>query len=154
MTALDPAFRVGVQITETLRAHQGLHRAEAEARAVSLLRAVGIPAAEERLRAYPHELSGGMRQRVALAIAISCNPDVLIADEPTGNLDKATGEAIFALFRHLVRSEGITIIVTTHNRNFGYEADRVITLEDGKIVKEVRGENLNSVDPIPPKMST
>lgn len=88
----------------------------------------------------PSELSGGQMQRVAIARALIMDSKILVADEPTGNLDKASGEAIFQLFRKLVKEKGLTIIITTHNTVFGYEADRVITLEDGKIVKEERPE--------------
>jgi ABC-type lipoprotein export system ATPase subunit len=90
----------------------------------------------DRAGHLPKELSGGQMQRVAIARALIAEPKVLIADEPTGNLDKATGEAIFALFRRLVREKGLTIVVTTHNTALGYESDRVVTLEDGRIVKE------------------
>lgn len=86
----------------------------------------------------PSELSGGQMQRVAIARALIMDSKILVADEPTGNLDRASGEAIFQLFRKLVKEKGLTIIITTHNTVFGYEADRVITLEDGKIVKEER----------------
>ena len=105
------------------------------ARTMEALRQVGL---ENRASHLPRELSGGQMQRVAVARALMVKPKVLIADEPTGNLDKATGEAIFALFRELVEVKGLTVIVTTHNLSLGYLADRVITLEDGKIVKEER----------------
>ncbi len=84
----------------------------------------------------PKELSGGEMQRVAVARALITHPKVLIADEPTGNLDKATGEAIFSLLHHLVKDQNLTVIITTHNLALGYQADRIITLEDGRIVKE------------------
>jgi ABC-type lipoprotein export system ATPase subunit len=87
----------------------------------------------------PKELSGGEMQRVAIARALIVKPRILIADEPTGNLDKANGDAIFRLFRTLCRERGLTLIVTTHNLALGYEADRVITLEDGRILKEEKG---------------
>jgi len=86
----------------------------------------------------PQELSGGEMQRVAIARALLIEPRILVADEPTGNLDKKTGASIFALFKKLAAEKGLTIIITTHNTAFGYEADRVITLEDGKIVREER----------------
>ena len=101
-----------------------------------ILRQVGL---EERASHLPRELSGGQMQRVAIARALMVKPKVLIADEPTGNLDKANGEAIFQLFRKLVSEQGLTVIVTTHNLSLGYLADRVITLEDGRILKEERG---------------
>lgn len=104
-------------------------------RTAEILAMVGL---SDRARHRPQELSGGQMQRVAVARALIVEPRVLIADEPTGNLDKATGESIFALFRKLAAESGLTVIVTTHNLALGYEADRVITLEDGKVVKEER----------------
>lgn len=105
------------------------------ARTLEVLKMVGL---EDRARHRPSELSGGQMQRVAIARALIMDSKILVADEPTGNLDRASGEAIFQLFRKLVKEKGLTIIITTHNIVFGYEADRVITLEDGKIVKEER----------------
>lgn len=93
---------------------------------------------EDRAGHLPRELSGGQMQRVAIARALMVKPKVLIADEPTGNLDKANGESIFQLFRRLVSEQSLTVIVTTHNLALGYLADRVVTLEDGKILKEER----------------
>lgn len=92
----------------------------------------------DRANHLPRELSGGQMQRVAIARALIVDSQILVADEPTGNLDKAAGESIFQLFRKLATEKGLTIIITTHNTNFGYRADRVITLEDGRIVKEER----------------
>ncbi len=100
------------------------------------LKQVGL---ETRERHLPKELSGGEMQRVAVARALIARPRILIADEPTGNLDKSNGDAIFRLFRKLCREQGLTILITTHNLALGYEADRVITLEDGKILKEEAG---------------
>jgi putative ABC transport system ATP-binding protein len=105
------------------------------ARTREVLAMVGLA---DRASHRPSELSGGQMQRVAIARAIIMDSKILVADEPTGNLDKASGEAIFKLFRKLVKEKGLTIIITTHNTVFGYEADRVITLEDGRIVKEER----------------
>jgi len=104
-------------------------------RTAEILAMVGL---SDRAKHRPQELSGGQMQRVAVARALAVEPRVLIADEPTGNLDKATGESIFALFKTLAAGNGLTVIVTTHNLALGYEADRVITLEDGRIVKEER----------------
>jgi ABC-type lipoprotein export system ATPase subunit len=101
-----------------------------------VLEQVGLGARAGHL---PRELSGGEMQRVAIARALISRPRILIADEPTGNLDKANGDAIFRLFRTLCREGGLTLIVTTHNQSLGHEADRVITLEDGRILKEERG---------------
>ena len=113
-----------------------LGRAINRTHTMSVLKLVGL---EDRATHLPRELSGGQMQRVAIARGLIINPKILIADEPTGNLDKTTGESIFALFRKLVRTEGLTIIITTHNLAFGYESDRVITLEDGKVVREEKG---------------
>ena len=93
----------------------------------------------DRASHLPRELSGGQMQRVAIARALIVDPKILVADEPTGNLDKVTGESIIKLFKHLAAEQGLTILITTHNPVFGYEADRAITLEDGRIVRE---ENL------------
>ena len=103
---------------------------------VAVLTSVGLAARADHL---PKELSGGEMQRVAVARALITHPKVLIADEPTGNLDKHTGEAIFALLHNLVRDHGLTVILTTHNLALGYQADRIMTLEDGRIVKEEKG---------------
>ena len=103
------------------------------ARTREILEAVGLG---ERASHLSHELSGGQMQRVAIARALIVDPKILVADEPTGNLDKATGEAIIALFKRLAAEKGLAILLTTHNAAFGYEADRVITLEDGHIIKE------------------
>lgn len=103
------------------------------ARTKQILDAVGL---SDRATHFPRELSGGQMQRVAIARALISNPKILVADEPTGNLDKATGESIMALFKHLAATEGLTILLTTHNTALGAEAGRVITLEDGKIVSE------------------
>ena len=105
------------------------------AHTMEVLKQVGL---ENRATHLPKELSGGQMQRVAVARALIVNPKVLIADEPTGNLDKATGESIFELFQHLAREKGITVLLSTHNLALGMRADRVITLEDGKIVSETK----------------
>ena len=90
----------------------------------------------DRATHLPRELSGGQMQRVAIARALIVDPKILVADEPTGNLDKATGESIITLFKHLAADKGLAILITTHNAVFGYETDRAITLEDGRIIKE------------------
>jgi|SRR5579883_2181660 len=104
-------------------------------RTLELLRAVGL---EDRAGHLPRELSGGQMQRVAIARALIAEPKILVADEPTGNLDTKTGEAIIDLFQRLAEEKGIAILLTTHNPAFGYRADRVITLSDGRIVREER----------------
>ncbi len=102
-------------------------------RTMAILQAVGL---SDRASHLPRELSGGQMQRVAIARALMVEPKILVADEPTGNLDKATGESIIQLFKSLASEKGLAILLTTHNAAFGYEADRVITLEDGRVVKE------------------
>ncbi len=104
---------------------------------LAVLTSVGLASRADH---RPKELSGGEMQRVAVARALITNPKVMIADEPTGNLDKATGEAIFSLLHSLVKNQGLTVIITTHNLALAYQADRIITIEDGRIVKEERGE--------------
>lgn len=101
------------------------------AKTAAILAAVGL---SDRTKHLPRELSGGQMQRVAIARALISGPKILVADEPTGNLDKKTGEAIIALFKKMAREDGLTILLTTHNTAFGEEADRTITLEDGRIV--------------------
>jgi peptide/nickel transport system ATP-binding protein len=137
MTALDPVFRVGAQIEETLRTHLGIERKAARDVALELLKSVAIPAPEERLQAYPHELSGGMRQRVALAIAIACRPEVLIADEPTTALDVTIQAQILHLIRSLLIEErGAGVLLITHD--LGVVAricDRVAIMYAGEIVE-------------------
>jgi putative ABC transport system ATP-binding protein len=112
-----------------------LNRAADPKKTAEILAKVGL---SDRAGHLPHELSGGQMQRVAIARALMLEPKILVADEPTGNLDKASGEAIFALFKALAK-EGLTVIITTHNLALGEQADRVITLEDGKIVKTAAG---------------
>jgi len=107
-------------------------------RTQAVLKQVGL---EGRSRHLPKELSGGEMQRVAIARALIAEPKILIADEPTGNLDKSNGDAIFRLFRQLSGEHGLTLIITTHNLTLGYLADRVITLEDGKILREEKGQS-------------
>lgn len=112
-----------------------LHRPIDRQKTLEVLAMVGLG---DRANHLPKELSGGQMQRVAVARALMIEPKILVADEPTGNLDKAAGRSIFELFKKLAAEKGLAIIITTHNTAFGYESDRVITLEDGKIVKEER----------------
>lgn len=137
MTALDPVYRIGTQIEESLREHMGLDRAAARRTAVDLLRSVAIPSPEERLKAYPHELSGGMRQRVALAIAIACRPEVLIADEPTTALDVTIQAQILKLIRTLlVEERGAGVLLITHDLGVvARVCDRVAIMYAGEIVE-------------------
>jgi dipeptide transport system ATP-binding protein len=115
MTSLNPCFTIGWQIAETLRVHLRLSRAAARTRAIALLRRVGIPAPEQRLGAFPHQLSGGMNQRVMIAMAIACNPRLLIADEPTTALDVTIQKQILDLLTELQRENGMALALITHD---------------------------------------
>ncbi|HJS30900.1 MAG TPA: ABC transporter ATP-binding protein [Alphaproteobacteria bacterium] len=137
MTALNPVFTVGEQIAETLRVHEGIDRAAARARARRLLDHVGIANAGARLDQYPHELSGGMRQRVMIAIALACKPKLLIADEPTTALDVTIQAQILALLAELQRELGMAMILITHDLGVVAETvDRVLVMYAGRIVEE------------------
>ncbi|HUH85465.1 MAG TPA: ABC transporter ATP-binding protein [Stellaceae bacterium] len=137
MTSLNPVLRVSRQIGETLRLHQGLDRAAAAARAIEMLRLVNIPEPERRARQYPHELSGGMRQRVMIAMALACNPKLLIADEPTTALDVTIQAQILDLMRALKAKIGAAIILITHDLGVVAEmAERVVVMYAGRKVEE------------------
>jgi peptide/nickel transport system ATP-binding protein len=137
MTSLNPVLNVGRQIGETLRLHQGLSAQEAEDRAVDMLNLVGIPEAKRRVREYPHQLSGGMRQRVMIAIALACNPKLLIADEPTTALDVTIQAQILDLMRDLKHRVGAAIVLITHDLGVVAEvAERVVVMYAGKKVEE------------------
>jgi oligopeptide/dipeptide ABC transporter ATP-binding protein len=136
MTALNPVFTIGSQIAEPLRLHQRLRGRRLRARAIELLQLLRIPAAAERLRSFPHQLSGGMRQRAVGAIAISCGPEVLIADEPTTALDVTVQAAYLALLKEIQQRTGVAILFITHD--FGVVArmcDRVAVMYAGRIVE-------------------
>jgi oligopeptide transport system ATP-binding protein len=136
MTSLNPVFTVGNQICETLRLHKGMTKAEAEDRAVELLELVGIPDARKRLKTYPHQFSGGMRQRVMIAIALACDPDVLIADEPTTALDVTIQAQILELVKGLRQKLGMAIIWITHDLGvIASIADRVMVMYGGQVVE-------------------
>lgn len=136
MTALDPVFTVGSQIVETLRLRQQLSRRAAEAAARELLDAVGIPDPKARMRAYPHEMSGGMRQRVVIAIALACAPKVLIADEPTTAVDVTIQAQLLELIRGLAADRGMGVLFVTHDLGVVAETcDRMITMYAGRIVE-------------------
>ena len=137
MTSLDPVFTVGDQIAETVALHLGLNRAEAMKRALEMLELVEIPAAKQRINEYPHQLSGGMRQRVMIALALSCNPSLLIADEPTTALDVTIQAQILALLDKLRRDIGMGVLFITHNLSVVAEiADRVVVMYSGRVVEE------------------
>jgi oligopeptide/dipeptide ABC transporter, ATP-binding protein, C-terminal domain len=136
MTSLDPLFTIGDQIEEALRLHLKLSRRGARARALELLTLVGISDPEQRLSAYPHELSGGMRQRVMIAIALSCDPDVLIADEPTTALDVTIQAQILDLIQSLQARLGMAVIFVSHDLGVVAEiADRVAVMYSGRVVE-------------------
>jgi len=137
MTSLNPLYTVGGQIAEAVALHQGLSRKEAWNRAVEMLRRVYIPEPEKRAHAYPHQLSGGMRQRVMIAMALSCNPKVLIADEPTTALDVTIQAQILDLMRELQETFGTAIVLITHDMGVVAEnADRVVVMYAGRKVEE------------------
>ena len=143
MTSLNPVLTVSRQIGETLRQHQGLSHEEAEARTVELLRLVRIPEPERRLRQYPHELSGGMRQRVMIAMALACRPKLLIADEPTTALDVTIQAQILDLMRDLKAEIGSAILLITHDLGVVAEtAQRVVVMYAGRKVEEAPVEAL------------
>ncbi len=136
MTSLNPVLSIGVQLGEGMRRHLGLSRAAAEARAVELLRLVGIGDSERRLRQYPHHLSGGMRQRVMIAVALSCEPKLIIADEPTTALDVTIQAQILELMKDLSRRLGVALVLITHNLGVvARYADRVTVMYAGRIVE-------------------
>ncbi|MEW6073402.1 MAG: ABC transporter ATP-binding protein [Planctomycetota bacterium] len=136
MTALNPVFAVGEQIAEAVRLHQGLSRREASARAARMLEQVGIPDPARRARSYPHQLSGGMRQRVMIAMAVSCGPRLLIADEPTTALDVTVQAQILALLADLQRRTGMSMLLITHDLGVVAEtADRVAVMYAGRVVE-------------------
>ncbi|HET7098149.1 MAG TPA: ABC transporter ATP-binding protein [Casimicrobiaceae bacterium] len=137
MTSLDPVFTVGDQIAESAALHLGMNRTAAMKRALEMLELVEIPAAKQRLNEYPHQLSGGMRQRVMIALALSCNPSLLIADEPTTALDVTIQAQILALLDKLRREIGMAVLFITHNLSVVAEiADRVVVMYSGRVVEE------------------
>ena len=136
MTSLNPVLTIGYQLMEPLRTHLGMGRSAARRRAVEMLERVGIPSAEDRLSAFPHQFSGGMRQRVMIAIALACNPKLLIADEPTTALDVTIQAQILDLIKELRRQFGIAIIWITHDLGvLAGLADRIVVMYAGQIVE-------------------
>ncbi|HEY8289900.1 MAG TPA: ABC transporter ATP-binding protein [Acetobacteraceae bacterium] len=143
MTSLNPLLTAGAQISEAVALHQGLSRRDAMAQAIEMLRRVRIPEPERRAHAYPHQLSGGMRQRVMIAMALSCNPKVLIADEPTTALDVTIQAQILDLMRDLQDTLGTAIILITHDMGVVAEnADRVVVMYAGRKVEEAPVDDL------------
>ncbi|HET6699569.1 MAG TPA: ABC transporter ATP-binding protein [Nocardioidaceae bacterium] len=136
MTSLNPVFTVGYQISEVLRRHERLSRAEARRRAVELLDLVRIPAPEQRIDEYPHQMSGGMRQRVMIAMAVACNPKVLLADEPSTALDVTIQAQILDIMRDLRQRLGTSIVMITHDLGVVADiADRVVVMYAGHVVE-------------------
>ncbi len=143
MTALNPVFTVGMQVMEAVRAHAKLSRGAARARAVDLFTRVGIPAPEERIEAYPHQLSGGMRQRVMIAIALASAPELLIADEPTTALDVTIQAQILDLLASLQRDLGMSMLLITHDLGVVAEqAHEVVVMYAGKVVERAGAKEL------------
>ena len=137
MTSLNPVLSIGRQIMEAIEVHTPLSRQEARQRAIDALKSVRIPDAERRLSQYPHELSGGMRQRVMIAMALALKPDILIADEPTTALDVTVQGEVLELLRDLQRETGTSLILITHDMGVVAEmADRVIIMRDGRMVEQ------------------
>jgi peptide/nickel transport system ATP-binding protein len=137
LLALDPVYPVGAQIVEAIRRHEPVSRAEAQARALQLFERVRIPSPERRLQAYPHEMSGGMRQRAMIALALACRPQLLLADEPTTALDATVQIQILLLLRELQRELGLAVVFVTHDIGAAVEvADRIAVMYAGRIVEE------------------
>jgi oligopeptide/dipeptide ABC transporter ATP-binding protein len=143
MTSLNPVFTIGNQIAEAVRLHQGLSKREAMDKAIEMLTLVGIPVPERRVHEYPHQLSGGMRQRAMIAMALSCNPKVLIADEPTTALDVTIQAQILDLMRNLQHELGTAILMITHDLGVVAEmARKVVVMYAGKVVEQAPVEQI------------
>ncbi|MEW6235441.1 MAG: ABC transporter ATP-binding protein [Candidatus Omnitrophota bacterium] len=150
MTALNPVFSVGEQIAETFRIHRRMSRREAFEAAVEMMEKARIPAARQRAREFPHQLSGGMRQRIMIAMALACDPDLLIADEPTTALDVTVQAQILALMEDLKQRTGASVLLITHDLGVIAEtADRVAVMYAGRIVEEAPVEQIFT-DPLHP----
>jgi dipeptide transport system ATP-binding protein len=142
-TSLNPCFTIGFQLTETLRLHERMDRKAARRRSIELLEQVGIPSAESRLSAFPHQLSGGMNQRVMIAMAIACNPKLLIADEPTTALDVTIQAQILDLLLTLQKERGMALVLITHNMGVVAEtAHRIMVMYAGQIMEERKAADL------------
>ncbi|MEQ8817012.1 MAG: ABC transporter ATP-binding protein [Thalassobaculum sp.] len=143
MTSLNPVYTVGDQIAETVRLHEGLNRRDAKDRAIEMLRLVNIPTPERRVDDYPHQFSGGMRQRVMIAMALSCNPKLLIADEPTTALDVTIQAQILDLLSEMRERLGMAIMMITHDMGVVAETThRVVVMYAGRVVEEATAEQL------------
>ena len=136
MTALNPTLQIGEQLTEGLRTHQKVSKAAAYTKAIEMLDLVGIPNPKERMKQYPHQFSGGMRQRIVIAIALICEPELLIADEPTTALDVTIQAQILELFEEIQKKMGVSIILITHDLGVVAKiADRIAVMYAGKIIE-------------------
>ncbi len=143
MTSLNPVYTVGAQVGEAVRLHQGKSKTEARTVAIEMFRLVGIPSPEERVDAYPHQLSGGMRQRVMIAMALACKPDLLIADEPTTALDVTIQAQILDLLKQLQRELGMSILLITHDLGVVAETcDEVVVMYAGRVVERASTSTL------------
>ncbi|HEX8429928.1 MAG TPA: ABC transporter ATP-binding protein, partial [Longimicrobium sp.] len=137
MTSLNPVFTVGDQIVESLRLHQGLNKKQGRTRAIEMLQLVGIPIPHQRVDEYPHQLSGGMRQRVMIAMALACNPKLLIADEPTTALDVTIQAQILQLIKKVQAEFGMALIMITHDLGVIAETvDRVLVMYNGEVMEQ------------------
>lgn len=145
LSALDPLYRVGEQVMETIAAHRKVGKAEARRQVAELFGKVGIPSPEERMRAFPHEMSGGMRQRAVIAMALACKPDLLLADEPTTALDVTIQAQILRLFKEIQAEFGMSIVLVTHDIGVAAEmADDIAVMYAGKIVEYGRARQILS----------
>ena len=143
MTSLNPVFRCGDQIDEAVMLHQNVSKEEAQKRSIEMLHLVGIPAPEQRYKDYPHQLSGGLRQRVMIAMALSCNPEILIADEPTTALDVTVQAQILELIKKLQNELGMAVIMITHDLGVIAEvSNRVAVMYAGKIAEYSNSEEI------------
>jgi dipeptide transport system ATP-binding protein len=136
MTGLNPALTIGNQLMEAVREHQKLSQKEAREAAIDMLQLVGIPSPHERMKQYPHQFSGGMRQRIMIAMALICHPEIIIADEPTTALDVTVQAQIFELFKKIQKETGVSIILITHDLGVVAQvADRIAVMYAGRIVE-------------------
>ena len=143
MTSLNPVYTIGDQIIEAITLHQDVSKQVARERAIEMLKQVGIPEAEQRVDQYQHEFSGGMRQRAMIAMALSCSPNLLIADEPTTALDVTIEAQILELIREMQRDSGMSLIIITHDLNvIGEMSDRIIVMYMGKVVEDTNADRI------------